>query len=213
MGGFQQHCSIKFAIFARDDVKLLTNWKKVQFETQKVLKAAERKIMQAEYFCIGVITEPHGIKGEVKVYPTTDDPDRIAELDEIILRGGGKDRVVHPASVRWQKDRLIIKFKEINDRNETETLRKYELYVTRENAVELDENEYYVQDLIGLDVYNEGNEHIGKLDDVIRTGANDVYQILKNDGRELLLPAISECIIEVDIENGRMTVHVMEGLE
>ena len=213
MGEFQHHCSIKFAIFARDDVKLLTNWKKVQFETQKVLKAAERKTMQAEYFCIGVITEPHGIKGEVKVYPTTDDPDRIAELDEIILRGGGKDRVVHPASVRWQKDRLIIKFKEINDRNETETLRKYELYVTRENAVELDENEYYVQDLIGLDVYNEGNEHIGKLDDVIRTGANDVYQILKNDGKELLLPAISECIIEVDIENGRMTVHVMEGLE
>ncbi|MCR5597563.1 MAG: ribosome maturation factor RimM [Lachnospiraceae bacterium] len=169
--------------------------------------------MESEYFCIGVITEPHGIKGEVKVYPTTDDPDRIADLDEIILRGGGKDRLVHPVSVRWQKDRLIIKFKEINDRNESEILRKYELYVTRENAVELGENEYYVQDLIGLDVYDEKDELIGRLDDVIRTGANDVYQIVKNDGNELLLPAISECVLNVDVENGRMTVHVMEGLE
>lgn len=169
--------------------------------------------MESEYFCIGVITEPHGIKGEVKVYPTTDDPDRIADLDEIILRGGGKDRLVHPVSVRWQKDRLIIKFKEINDRNETETLRKYELYVTRENAVELGENEYYVADLIGLEVYDEEEKHIGTLSDVIRTGANDVYQIDKEDGKELLLPAISECILDVDTENGRMTVHVMEGLE
>lgn len=196
-----------FAIFAGDDVKLHCSG-----EMPDRKKNGEQH-MKAEYFCIGIITEPHGVKGAVKVYPTTDDPDRIEDLDEIIMRGGGEDRILHPQSVSWQKDRLIIKFKEINDRNESETLRKYELFVTRENAVELGENEYYVADLVGLEVYDEEGDRIGVLGDVIRTGANDVYQIDKEDGKSLLLPAISECIKEVDTENGRMTVHVMEGLE
>lgn len=166
-----------------------------------------------DLFRIGVITEPHGVRGEVKVFPTTDEPERIKKIKEIILDDGKEKRMVHPEAVRHQKNMLLIKFKEFNDRDEAERLRKKELYVSREYASPLREDEYYISDLIGLKIIDEDDREIGTLKDVLQTGANDVYQILKNDGKELLLPAIRQCVLQIDMEVKIMRVHVMEGLE
>ena len=84
--------------------------------------------------------------------------------------------------------------------------------VTREHAVKLKKNEYFIADLIGLKVYTEDDAFLGTLDDVIQTGANDVYQVVTEEGKEILIPAIRQCILEVDVEEGRMKVHLLEGL-
>ena len=165
-----------------------------------------------DIFRIGVITEPHGVRGEVKVFPTTDEPERIKKIKEIILDDGKEKRMVHPEAVRHQKNLLLIKFKEFNNRDEVERLRKKELFVSREYASPLKKDEYYISDLIGLKIIDEDDREIGTLKDVLQTGANDVYQILMNDGKELLLPAIRQCVLKVDIEAGYVQVHVMDGL-
>lgn len=164
---------------------------------------------EIEYFRIGVITEPHGIRGEVKVYPTTDDVNHLKKVEKVYL--GEEKKLLHLRSVRPQNDRLIFSFAEITGRNDAEVLRKQELYVTRKDATPLEEDEYYVSDLIGLAVYEDGTQ-IGEVKDVLPTGANDVYVIRRTDGRELLLPAIRQCVLSVDTKTGRMDVSVMEGL-
>lgn len=166
-----------------------------------------------DLFRIGVITEPHGVHGEVKVYPTTDEPERIKKIREIILDDGKEKKAVHPETVRHQKNLLLIKFKEFHNRDEVERLRKKELFVSREYASPLKKDEYYIADLIGLKIIDEEDQEIGTLKDVLQTGANDVYQILMKDGKELLLPAIRQCVLQVNIEEGYVRVHVMEGLD
>lgn len=165
-----------------------------------------------DLFRIGVITEPHGVHGEVKVFPTTDEPERLKKLKKMILDDGKEKRTLHPESVRNQKNLLLIKFKELNDRDAAERLRKKELFVNREDASPLKEDEYYISDLIGLRVIDAEGQEIGSLTDVLQTGANDVYQIRLNDGKELLLPAIRQCVLEVDMEAGLIRVDVMDGL-
>lgn len=165
-----------------------------------------------ELYRIGVITEPHGIKGEMKVYPTTDDPMRIRKLKEIFLDTGKEIISVHPENIRSQKNLFILKLAEYNDRNDVELLRKKELFVTRENTVKLRKDEYLVDDLIGLKVIDDNAAEVGTITDVLETGANDVYEIKKVDGTELLLPAIKQCVLEVNIAEGYMKVFVMPGL-
>lgn len=165
-----------------------------------------------DLFRIGVITEPHGVHGEVKVYPTTDDPGRVKRIKEIILNDGKELHRLHPMGVKFNKQFLIIKFAEFENRDDVEKLRKKELFVTRENAVPLHKDEYYISDLEGLTIEDESGVGIGTLAEVITTGANDVYRIELNDGREVLLPAIKQCILQVNIPEGIMKVHIMEGL-
>ena len=93
-----------------------------------------------------------------------------------------------------------------------EKYRKWPVLVTREHAVKLKKNEYFIADLIGLKVYTEDDAFLGTLDDVIQTGANDVYQVVTEEEKEILIPAIRQCILEVDVEEGRMKVHLLEGL-
>ncbi|MBR3518014.1 MAG: 16S rRNA processing protein RimM [Lachnospiraceae bacterium] len=164
-----------------------------------------------DYFRIGVITEPHGVQGEVKVYPTTDDVLHLKKVKEIYLQTKEGWQTLHLKDMKQQNDRIILRFAEFTDRNAVEGLRKLELYVDRAHAVPLEENEYYISDLIGLAVF-EDDVQIGEVTDVIETGANDVYQIKRTDGTELLLPAIKQCVLKVDVEGGRMDVSVMEGL-
>lgn len=172
----------------------------------------ENRLNTDDMFRVGVITEPHGIKGEVKVYPTTDDPMRLGKLNEIYMMD--KEPVLlHPVSARAQKNLLIMSFKEFKSRNDVEGLRKKELYVTRENAVPLEEGEYYISDLCSLKAIDEDGKELGDVTEVYRTGANDVYEITKPDGKTLLLPAIPQCILDINIDEGFMKVHVMEGLE
>jgi len=165
-----------------------------------------------ELYRIGVITEPHGIHGEVKIFPTTDDPDRIKKLKEVILDTGKEHLTLHPVSLKWVKQFVVVKFKEYDSINEIEQFCKKELFVTRENTVKLSEDEYLIPDLIGMKVVDEECQMIGILEDVLDTGANDIYQIRRDDKTMLLLPAIKQCILDVNVEEQIMKVHVMEGL-
>lgn len=165
-----------------------------------------------ELFQVGIITSTHGVRGEVKVFPTTDDVRRFKRLKEVIL-DTGKERInLEVEGVKFFKQMVILKFKGIDTLNDVEKYRQKSLYVTRANAVRLSKDEYFVADLIGLQVVDEENNDLGTLVDVLSTGANDVYVINMPDGRELLLPAIKQCILNVDINNNRIQVHVLEGL-
>lgn len=165
-----------------------------------------------DLFQVGIITNTHGIAGEVKVFPTTDDPKRFKKLKEVILEPEKENRILHITGVKFVKNLVVLKFQEFASINDVQRLREKKLYVTRENAVKLKKNEYFIADLIGLKVQSTDGRNLGTLTDVITTGANDVY-VLQGDGRELLVPAIRECIREVDLEAGTMTVYLLPGLE
>lgn len=165
-----------------------------------------------DFFQIGIVTSTHGLKGEVKVFPTTDDPRRFKRLKEVIA-DTGKERVsLEVEGVKFFKQFVILKFKGLEDIETVEKYRRASLYVTRQNAVRLKQDEYFVADLIGLKVQNEDGTEIGILKDVIETGANDVYEIDLNDGRQLLLPAIKQCVLEVGVEAGFIKIHILKGL-
>ena len=161
---------------------------------------------------VGVIANTHGIRGEVKVFPTTDEKERFKDLKKVILDMGKEQKVLEIQSVRFFKNLVILKFKGIDNINDIEMYKGKDLLVTREDAVPLEEGEYFIADLLDLDVYSDEDEKIGVLYDVIQTGANDVYVVKTEEGKEILLPAIDECILDIDLEESRMTVHIMEGL-
>ena len=161
---------------------------------------------------VGVITTTHGVRGEVKVFPTTDDPARFKKLKNVILDTGKEKIDLEVAGVKFFKNMVILKFKGIDDINDVEKYRKKSLYVTRENAVKLKKNEYFIADLIGLKVESDEGEDLGILSDVLQTGANDVYVLSKEGEDDILLPAIKECVKEVDIKNGTILVHLLPGL-
>lgn len=170
------------------------------------------RLFMEDFFKVGIITSTHGVRGEVKVYPTTDDMRRFKRLKEVILDTGKEQLPMEIESVKFFKQFVILKFKGIDNINDVEKYRKSELLVTRQNAVRLAKDEYFIADLMGLTVKNEDGEDIGVIRDVMETGANDVYVIDLNDGRELLLPAIKQCVLTVDVEAGFMKIHILEGL-
>lgn len=160
---------------------------------------------------VGVITSTHGVRGEVKVFPTTDDAKRFKTLKKVIL--DGREPLELPIEqVKFFKNMVILKFKGYDNINDVETWRQRDLLITRDQAVELKEDEYFITDLIGLTVVNEEEAVLGRVKDVLETGANDVYVVELTGGKELLLPAIKDCILNVDLEGGRMKVHVLDGL-
>lgn len=161
---------------------------------------------------VGIITSTHGVRGEVKVYPTTDDPRRFRRLKEVVLDTGKEKMNLEIEGVKFFKQFVILKFKGLDNINDIEKYRQKSLYVTRKNAVHLQRDEYFIADLIGLKVQDEDGKELGTVKDVIETGANDVYEVEMADGKSLLLPAIKQCILNVDVENGTMQVHVLEGL-
>ncbi|MCC8044747.1 MAG: ribosome maturation factor RimM [Clostridiales bacterium] len=229
---------------------------------------------------VGAVTSTHGLAGEVKVFPTTDDPMRYKDLKTVLVESmpvsvrnltaganhrqkpdsanrrtpgirqndtpqpsGDNFREMHIEHVRFQKNLVILKFSGLDRIEDVEWMRGHALYVTRENAVPLEDGEYFIADLIGLTVYSDepvsvsgtafatklqeepqtGIEKtleeksapgflLGKLSDVLQTGANDVYEVKLADGREVLIPAIRQCILNVDLKQGTMLVHLLEGL-
>lgn len=165
-----------------------------------------------DLFRIGSVATTHGVHGEIKVYPTTDDPGRYKKIKEVILDNGKDRKTAHIESAKFFKQMVIVKFREYNSMDEAEKLRGYELFVTREHAVPLGKNEYYVADLIGMKVMTDQDTELGTIQDVLQTGANDVYVVKQESGKEVLLPAIRDCILSVDVEQAVMTVHVLDGL-
>lgn len=161
---------------------------------------------------VGVISSTHGIRGEVKVFPTTDDVKRFKKLKKVILDTGRENLPLEVESVKFFKQFAIVKFKGIDNINDIEKYKGKSLLVDRENAVKLRKDEYFIADMIGLQVYTEDGEAFGVLKDVLETGANDVYIIDSPKHGEVLVPAIKQCILDVDIEGQKMTIHLMEGL-
>ena len=172
-----------------------------------------RRMENMEQFLrVGVISSTHGIRGEVKVYPTTDDPERFLDLDEVILDTGREHKILEIEGVKFFKNQVILKFKGYDNINDIEKYLKKDLLVDSEHAVELGENENFIADLIDMEVVTDEGKILGTLTDVIETGANDVYAVKTPEGKEILLPAIRDCILDVNVDEKRMTIHVMEGL-
>lgn len=169
-------------------------------------------IHMEDLFQVGIISSTHGVRGEVKVFPTTNDVGRFKKLKTVLLDTGAEQICLTIEAVKFFKQFAILKFKGYDNINDIEKYKGKGLFVTRENAVELEADEYFVADLIGVEVVSDDGALKGNLKDVIVTGANDVYVISLEDGRELLIPAIKDCILNVNLEENIMKIHVLEGL-
>lgn len=161
---------------------------------------------------VGVITSAHGVRGEVKVFPTTDDNSRFKTLKHVLMDTGKEKIPLEIERVKFFKNMVILKFKGFDNKNDVEMWRQRDLLITRDQAVELALDENFIADLIGLTAVTDEGEVLGTLTDVLQTGANDVYCVKMENGRELLLPAIKDCILNVDLEKQEMLVHVLDGL-
>lgn len=161
---------------------------------------------------VGVISSTHGVRGEVKVFPTTDDVNRFKQLKEVILDTGKEQKTLEIEQVKFFKNMVILKFKGYDNINDIELYKGKDLLVTRDNAISLEPNENFIVDLIGLSVVTDEGEPFGTLTDVLVTGANDVYVVETPDGREVLFPAIPSCVLDVDLEKAVVTVHILDGL-
>lgn len=161
---------------------------------------------------VGVISSTHGIRGEVKVFPTTDDPNRYKKLKNVYLDTGRELLSLEIQGVKFFKQFVIVKFKGIDNINDIEMYKGKSLFVDRKDAVPLKKDEYYIADMVGIAVFTEDGEEFGVLKDVMETGANDVYIITSKEHGEVLVPAIKQCILGVDVENRRMDIHLLDGL-
>jgi len=169
--------------------------------------------MLKNWFEIGVITKPQGINGELRVFPTTDDPDRFGLLDEVLVRlPRGQERVHKIASARRHKGFVLIRLDGVNDRNGAETLVGGTLLIPPEKAIPLDTDQYFIRDLVGLRVVEEDGAALGTVAEVFATGANDVYVIRDENGESFMLPAIKDVVLDVSLEAGTMTVRLIDGL-
>ena len=161
---------------------------------------------------VGVISSTHGVRGEVKVFPTTDDARRFKKLKTVILDIRPEPVLLNIENVKFFKNMVILKFKEFNNINEVEKYKGRDLLIRRDQAVKLGPDENFIIDLVGLSVVTDEGEDFGTLKDVMKTGANDVYVIEGKDGKEYLFPAIKQCVLNVDLEAQTIMVHIMDGL-
>ena len=164
-----------------------------------------------QFLQVGVISSTHGIRGEVKVFPTTDEPARFKKLKKVLLDTGKERLELEIQSVKFFKQFVIVKFRGIDNINDIEKYKGKSLMVPRQDAVQLEEDEYYIADLIGMEVYTDGGR-FGTLKDVMETGANEVYIIDSDEHGEVLVPAIHDCILDVDVEKQTMKIRLMDGL-
>jgi len=164
------------------------------------------------YLRVGIITTSHGIRGEVKVFPTTDDINRFNDLKQVFLDTGTDLIPLDIEGLKFFKNTVIIKFKGIDDINEIQKYRGKDLLISRENAVKLEKDEYFIYDLIDSEVFTDDGIKLGILSEIMTTGANDVYVVKTAEGKEILLPSIKECILDVNVESKKIIVHIMNGL-
>ncbi|WP_313732056.1 ribosome maturation factor RimM [Cohnella nanjingensis] len=170
---------------------------------------------EQQWLNVGKIVNTHGVRGEVKVYPQTDFPD-------VRFRGGSRLLLVPPErgepigvevlSAREQKNLFVVKLKGWDDINYAEKFKGWELKVTADERVELEEDEYYLSDIVGCSVVTDEGETIGVISDILSPGANDVWVVKRPKGADLLLPFIDEVVLDVDVAGRVVKVHLMEGL-
>ena len=164
------------------------------------------------YFEIGKIVNTQGLKGELRVIPMTDDPKRFESLKTIEVFSKNQTKVYEIEQVRYHKQFVLLKLKGISDINDAEILRNSMIKIPQDMALPLEEDEYYIRDIYGLKVITNEGEDLGIIHDIIFTGANDVYIVKKENKKDLLIPAIKQCILNVDVSNKIMTVKLLEGL-
>ena len=165
-----------------------------------------------KYLELGQIVNVKGLKGEVKVNSFTDDNTKFERISKVFVKQKNTLTEYEIEKVGYNKNQIIIKFKNIDTIEEAETLRNSYIVVDREIFGELPEGVYYIADLIGLDVYTESNEYLGKVDDIFQTGSNDVYVVKDEKGKEKLLPGIDEVIKKIDLKENKITVNLIKGL-
>lgn len=165
-----------------------------------------------DFFRIGVITTTHGLKGEVKVFPTTDDLNRFIYLKNCFVKINDMEIKLVKKGCKFFKNMVILAFEGIDTVEDAEKFKQCDLMVKRSDAIPLDDNEYFISDILGAKVVLENNEYLGEIKDVIQTKANDVYDVLAKDGKQILLPVIEECVLNIDVENKTVTVRLMKGL-
>ncbi len=165
-------------------------------------------------FQIGVIASTHGLKGEVNVFPTTEDPERFKKLKKVTLHTNrGEELELDVVSARFFKKFVIVKFKQFDDINDVEKFRGCELTIDRKDAIKLEPGEFYCADLIGLTIVSDDGKELGTLTEILQTGANDVYEMtLKDSEEKIYIPAIKDCVKEIDPAGGKIVIHVMDGL-
>ncbi len=160
---------------------------------------------------VGKITTTHGHKGALKVFSLTDDPGRFEELEQVYVANGDRKEVITITSIKYQKNNLIMEFKEIKDMDQAETYKGKYLFIDKSQLKKLPQDRFYIFDLVGLSVY-ENDVFLGELSEVIQTGSNDVYVVSRGDGqKDLLIPALKKVVKHVDLDQKKMDVQLLEG--
>lgn len=162
---------------------------------------------------IGKIVNTHGLRGEIKVVYWTDYAEVFEEIQSVFIDKKGNVEEYKIKNVKYQKNNIILKLEGIDSIEDAEKLKNKVLSTSREQLGELEDGAYYIADLIGISVYDDSNNLIGKISDVLQTGSNDVYVVKREGAKDLLLPVIDDVVLNIDIEGKRIDVHVMEGLE
>ena len=161
---------------------------------------------------IGQIVNTFGIKGMVKVKPFTDDIKRFDNLKTVYIEKNNTQKEYEIEEVKYHKDMVLIKFKDVDTVEQAELLRNAYLTISRDSAEKLEEGRYYIVDMLGLEVYTDEQVLLGILDDIFNTGSNDIYVVKDKQGKQILLPAIQDVIKQIDMENRKMIVHLLPGL-
>lgn len=165
-----------------------------------------------EYFEVGQIVNTFGIKGQLKVKPFTDDMERFEELKTVYICKKNEMKKVEIEDVKYNKQCVLLKVKGIEDLTEAEKYKGLFLKIDRKDAKKLPKDTYFIADILGLEVYTDEGELLGKVDDIFPTGANDVYVVKDELGKQILLPSIPEVLKEIDLEKEKIIVHLIEGL-
>lgn len=165
-----------------------------------------------QYLEVGQIVNTFGIKGQVKVVPFTNDIERFDELRKVYIVNRKNRKEVEIENVKYHKNMVLLKFKGLDKIEDVEIFKNCYLEIDRKDGKPLEEGEYYIIDLIGLDVYTDEGTHLGKVDDIYNTGSNDIYVVKDELGKQILLPYIDDVIKEINLESRKIIVHLIEGL-
>ena len=165
-----------------------------------------------KYLEVGQIVNTFGVSGEVKVYPYTDDIKRFSKLKSVYIEKKSVMQEYKIQNVRYHKNMVIIKFENVENMNDAELLKNCYLKIDRKDAIKLPKDTFFIADLIGLDVYTDEGKLLGKVEDIYSTGSNDIYVVKDELGKQVLLPAIKDVLKDINLEERKITVHIIKGL-
>ncbi len=162
---------------------------------------------------VGKITNTHGLRGEVKVVTWTDYPEVFETIKHVTIKSPLKDIKLGITEVKYQKENIILKFREISNIDDAQKLKGQIILAERSELGELPDGVYYITDIIGLDVYSDDGRFLGKVSDIFSAGSSDIYAVKRTGMKDLLIPSTKETNMNIDIQGGRVTVHLIDGLE